>query len=194
MRRTPIALAAAGAGLVLAACAAAPAPVAFHQPAVKPAYLVSLAHHRSSGEYLVDGASLGSAASQKPSTPPDFGEPILQENQGAWKVCYNGTLYLCSATDWHMTYHNGDLYWDHLAAPGDQGVTLVPEVEWFYVKFSAGHYLCAGGGVGSADKITSLSGCSTYHEEWDFDTSPIKGGGKIIPLRTILRSDLALAG
>ena len=183
MKLRAIILAAAGTALT-AAGTAGPAPVALHAPpAPVPAHLVAvhhLAHHRhSSSEYLVDGATLGSAASQKPSTPPAAGDPVVQANAGAWKVCYsssNQTLYLCSAPNWHMTNDGGSPDWEQLGVGGDQSITLVPSVEFFYVKFSSNRYLCAGGGVGSTDKITTLSGCSSYHEEWDFDTSPIKGG------------------
>jgi hypothetical protein len=53
---------------------------------------------------------------------------------------------------------------------------MVPPTTCGSWRPARGNYLCAGGGVGSTDKITTLSGCSNYHEEWDFDTSPIKGG------------------
>jgi hypothetical protein len=187
MKLRAIILVAAGIALT-AAWTAAPAPVAFHaSPTPVPANLVAahhLAQHRhSSSEYLVDGATLGSAASQKPRTPPAPGDPVVQANTGAWRVCYDSgiqTLYLCSAPDWHMTDDHGFPEWDTLGTGGDQSITLVPSVDFFYVKFSSGNYLCAGGGVGSTDKITTLGGCSNYHEEWDFDTSPIKGGKIII--------------
>jgi hypothetical protein len=160
----------------LALFAAAAALAALAVPAAAQGAAGAAAAHRLTCGYLDDGNGAGSATSATPGTPPFSGEAVTQQNGGAWQVCYAGSslsIDLFAAPGW---------CW---AAPGGIGTGVVLKgcngfgnQQWTvaggnkYKNAATGGYLCASGGVGSPDITASSGNCSTYHSQWQSESSP----------------------
>jgi hypothetical protein len=106
-----------------------------------------------------------------PGVSPSPGEAFGQQNDSdAWEMCYHtdDTLQPVSAPGWCAADESNVVRLRHCSTSSDQTWTIPSTPGSFHVRSFAGGYLCAFAGVGSLDTVAPLSGCSSYHDTWEF--------------------------